>query len=210
MIRLLVATTLFAAAAVPAQNGKKGDFKVAIVDLGVVQQKSKWASGLLLDAKQRSNKDRQDLQELRAKLQRKTKDLDLYVKGSEPYDRVQLELGMLRTKHSNLQKMYESWYNRRVANALLAVRAKTDATIAAIAQKNGYLLVLRKTVIPKDTSVSNKLMALQSKIVLYAHKSIDISEQVAQMIDADGVGNASSKGDAKKSEASATKTKKGS
>ena len=208
MIRLLAATTLLAAAALPGQNGAKADFKIAVVDVNLVQAKSKWASALMLDARQASRKDIARVRKLEAEMQKKAKDLDIYVKGTEPYDNVQLELGMLRTKIGNMRKMYQTWHDRRMANALLTIRAEADRKIEALAKKNGYLLVLRKMVIPKDNPVSAKLMALQSKIVLYAHKSIDISEQVAQLIDATRVGSASSKPNGKKSEASATKTKK--
>ncbi len=184
MMKFCAGALLFAIFAAP-MPAAQGSVKIGVIDPIRVQSTSKWAGRLVLEVKRQHRKNVDLLRDLAKKIEKAEKDLKMWSPGSVERDRATLEVGVLRTRFKNMESMYQTWRDRRIAEVIVAVRTKIGEKAAFLAKRRGLALVLKKVSLPKDGKTSEKLMAVRNRIVLYAADELDLTDDVVKLIDAD-------------------------
>lgn len=193
-----------AEAAVTTQQGGKRPRAtvIAVINPRRVRVLSRWAQSLLDSVDADTKKDLAKIDEVRKQRAKLGKELELWEKGSREYKEKQLQIGVLGTRIQNMSNLYQNIRDVALARALLIVRQKMQIVVAKLAAERGIDLVIQKTGIPEKGSVQQKFTAMQTQLVFFAKPELDLTTDVAKLLDS------KVKGGGKQNKAAEASTKK--
>lgn len=168
--------------------------KIAVLNPRRVRALSRWAQSLLATVDAESLQNAKKVEALRVERSKLIKQLELWEKGSREYKEKQLEIGVLGTKIQNSNSLYQNLRDLALAKALITVREEMQVVVTKLCEKRGIDLVLQQTGIPEKASVQQKFAAVQTQLVIFAKPELDLTKDVAKLLDAkNGVAGAAKK-----------------
>lgn len=185
MKHLVPTVTVLAAVFIPAPApAQQAPTRIAVVSPQRVEKESKWAASLLLGIEREYAANKESLRKLEADLQKKRKEQEMWLRGSEEHDQLRVAILRLENDLRNRLEMYRGWYQRKKSAAYLTILDEIKKNCEKLAKKRGYDLVLKKLEVPKDKPAVLRLAPEQVSAIVFAAPHIDLTSIVASLIDA--------------------------
>ncbi|HMQ22851.1 MAG TPA: OmpH family outer membrane protein [Planctomycetota bacterium] len=158
--------------------------RIGVVNMYTVRKASRWARDQFDQVEKQAMQDKKVLEGLVAEREKLTQRLGLLDPDSRDAQLLDIDYGILQTRLKNQGQLYGALRERSIAEVLVLIRERAQKAVEKIAAERGLDLVLQQSEVPENGSLGERFSLLRGQIVMYAKGELDLSEDVAKLLDA--------------------------